>query len=93
VTWHELAKATVALADDGRPTPCTADPAAFHANRRKTRIEAATACTWCPLAVQCGRYALDAGQAWGVWGGVDLTRVAGVPDGRRELEARLKEVR
>lgn len=51
--------------------PCKADPEAMFATTT-AGIEAAKAiCRRCPAVERCLQWALDTGEAWGVWGGLD----------------------
>ena len=55
----------------GRPTPCRTDPEPFTAENMRERERAAAMCGGCPLRELCRDYAAEAGEPWGVWGGVD----------------------
>ncbi|WP_346007162.1 WhiB family transcriptional regulator [Janibacter terrae] len=74
--WEALQEA---LGGVGRSVPCRAsrDPELWWS--LETLAEAAELCAGCPVAVECGRYAVAAGERWGVW--------AGRWRGRRERDA------
>lgn len=56
--------------------PCrTTDPDLFHSNYARNRRRAAGLCGPCPIRLACQTYALQNGERWGVWGGVDFTAV------------------
>jgi WhiB family redox-sensing transcriptional regulator len=49
------------------------DPDTFFAEGRSARLqvrEAQVVCHGCPVRQQCGEYAIEAGETWGVWGGM-----------------------
>lgn len=58
------------------------DPEAFFAENTLSRQAAIRICRRCPLELECGTWAVDTGQLWGVWGGI--TQV----DRRRTIVAR-----
>jgi len=68
---EELLQAVALHERVGRPTPCRADPEPFTADDARERTRAAAMCGSCPLRDLCRSYAAEAGEAWGVWGGVD----------------------
>ena len=41
-----------------------------HVERRLAEITAKTVCGRCPIVFECQRYALETGEAFGVWGGL-----------------------
>lgn len=68
---------TGAVPDTGpRPTdwlataPCKDDPEAMFRNLDHEIEYAKSFCRRCPAITQCGDWALDTGQEWGVWGGL-----------------------
>ncbi|MFI2761347.1 WhiB family transcriptional regulator [Streptomyces echinatus] len=42
-------------------------------------------CHGCPVRIQCGEYAIEAGEYWGIWGGMNQTQLRAV---RRRKEQR-----
>lgn len=52
--------------------PCREDSEPFFSDNPAFRRYAARQCRRCPLLLACMRYALDAGEKHGVWGGVDF---------------------
>lgn len=71
----ELMRAVADLERAGDPPPCRMVPQPFTSDRCAERRRAAELCAWCPLAALCWSYAAEAGEVWGVWGGVDRTKV------------------
>ncbi|MFE1264429.1 WhiB family transcriptional regulator [Streptomyces albogriseolus] len=65
---HDLMNRTPGL-------PCRLDPDPFFSDFALDRRYAARQCGTCPLLLACRLYALESGQRWGVWGGVDMTAV------------------
>lgn len=60
------------------PPACTEHPDALFQQRADYRaLMAGWTCTGCPVLTLCGAAADEAGEHWGVWGGVDRTRRAG----------------
>ncbi|MFF7561931.1 WhiB family transcriptional regulator [Streptomyces pseudovenezuelae] len=56
--------------------PCrTTDPELFHSNYARDRRRAALLCDPCPIRLACQTYAVENGEQWGVWGGLDFTAV------------------
>lgn len=56
-------------------TPCETDPDLFFADPESFHhlrqvAYAVSICRECPVRVQCGTYAVDAGEEFGVWGGL-----------------------
>lgn len=60
-------------ASAGRATPCLTDPEAFTSDWPRERVRAVQRCRACPVVRRCRDYADAAGEAWHVWGGVDLS--------------------
>lgn len=55
-------------------TPCKSDPDMwFSTNRTKVR-KAKLLCSRCPLRAACAAEALEAGEQFGIWGGLDETQ-------------------
>jgi hypothetical protein len=52
--------------------PCRTDPGPWFSPDPTERRDAAQRCRACPLLLACMRYALDAREQHGVWGGVDF---------------------
>jgi WhiB family redox-sensing transcriptional regulator len=55
-----------------------ADPDTFFAEGRGSRADteyARRVCAHCPVRPECGQYAIDTGQSWGVWGGMTQTEL------------------
>jgi len=49
------------------------DPDDFFAEGRSSRAQVRAAqaiCHVCPVRQQCGEYAIEAGETWGIWGGM-----------------------
>ena len=66
---------TTALHDLMTATPglvCRDDPEPFFSDNPIERHYAAGLCTSCPLLLACGQHAIEANEAHGVWGGMDL---------------------
>ncbi|GAB3454089.1 WhiB family transcriptional regulator [Kineococcus endophyticus] len=64
----------------GVAPPCAANPDAWtdlDPHNHDDRGRAARACFTCPALIPCGRYATQAGEQSGVWGGTDRTPVRG----------------
>ena len=55
------------------PTPCTSKPLVWQTETAGARERAVAACSTCPLLGPCGTYAAAAGEAYGIWAGVDRT--------------------
>lgn len=56
-------------------TPCENDPELFFTdpesfNHLRTLKYAVTICRECPVRVECATYAIEAGEEFGVWGGL-----------------------
>lgn len=64
-TLHDLTATTPGL-------PCRLDPDLWHSPDPAERHDAARRCHRCPLLLACMKYALDAREQYGVWGGVDF---------------------
>ncbi len=65
-TLAHLAASTAGL-------PCrTTDPELWFSTNAVERADAARQCHSCPLLLDCMRYALEADERYGVWGGVDF---------------------
>lgn len=47
------------------------DKSVFHASSESAVRKAKQVCQGCPVKESCLRYALRAGDVWGVWGGLD----------------------
>lgn len=45
-------------------------------DRRARETRALALCMSCPARTRCRQYALGSGEEWGIWGGVDVERVA-----------------
>lgn len=52
-------------------------------------IVATDVCPTCPVRVDCAKAALHTEEQWGVWGGVDVTRMS-VRDSKRALAAAME---
>ena len=66
------------------------DPEVFFAEGKKSRAEvvhAQSVCHGCPVRIQCGEYALQAGEYWGVWGGMSQNQLR---QKRRRFTSRAK---
>ena len=69
-SWHDLDRA---IQDEGGVVPCQNAPDMFFNTDEQDRSQYATArqlCFECPVKALCLSYALDAGELFGVWGGV-----------------------
>jgi WhiB family redox-sensing transcriptional regulator len=54
------------------------DPEVFFAEGKASRAEvihAQAVCHGCPVRKQCGEYAIEAGENWGVWGGMNQNQL------------------
>lgn len=67
----ELMRAVAERERAGEPPPCRLVPEPFTSDQAAERRRAAELCARCPLAALCRSYAAEAGEVWGVWGGVD----------------------
>lgn len=56
------------------------DPTLFFPGQGESVTEAQAVCSACAVQVECGGYALDSGQRFGIWGGTTERR-------RRQLRA------
>ncbi|MBT1162801.1 WhiB family transcriptional regulator [Bifidobacterium sp. SO1] len=72
--WHEKAKCLNADPDMFYPMP----------NDWKTIVEAKLICASCPVSAECLEQALDGGEQYGIWGGLD-------PEERRTLLRRKRQ--
>lgn len=52
-----------------------ADPEMWFADPKETKAAAIAVCVGCPVRQQCFDWADRTGQAWGIWGGVDMSRI------------------
>lgn len=59
------------LAEDGRLTPCQADPNAWTSENYRDRQAAIEACAFCPVRSPCGVFAKANKEPAAVWGGID----------------------
>lgn len=84
--WQGL---QAALLDTPEPVPCRADPDAWTSEDPDERAYAARACVDCPLIVQCARFARLNAEQFGVWAGIDRTRITnpGRPADQRKESA------
>ncbi|MGO1227809.1 MAG: WhiB family transcriptional regulator [Brachybacterium sp.] len=71
----ELMHAVAIRERAGEPPPCRLAPEPFTSDQAAERRRAAELCARCPLAALCRDYAAEAGEVWGVWGGVDRSKV------------------
>lgn len=72
--------------------PCLDGAHDWHADGRRQRALAAERCAGCPILDECLSAALDRGEQWGVWGGVDLEtalRLSPAADVRNDLRSSL----
>ena len=53
-------------------TPCQSEPERWVGDDPDEREEAAHECGTCPLRAECYARAIENGEEWGVWGGIDL---------------------
>ena len=70
----ELMHAVAIRERAGEPPPCRLVPEPFTSDQGAARPRAAELCARCPLVALCRDYAAEAGEVWGVWGGVDRSR-------------------
>lgn len=47
----------------------------FFANKPSQQLEAKKLCNKCPVKRDCAKWALDNKQLWGVWGGLDYSKI------------------
>lgn len=53
------------------------DPEMFYPSGRSARglvVHAQSVCAVCPVVEACGRWALETGEQWGIWGGMSENR-------------------
>ena len=70
-TYAALLRVLGTALDQGQRVPCVETPEPFTCSSAAARQAAAQACQGCPALELCGRYAAEAGELFGVWGGVD----------------------
>lgn len=46
------------------------DPDLFYPERGESTAEAKAVCKECPVRTECGEYALEIGEKFGIWGGM-----------------------
>ena len=68
---EELSAAVQALVLDHQIVPCGPNPDPWYGDTPAERAEAAELCSGCAVLHLCAAAAAEAGERWGVWGGVD----------------------
>lgn len=55
------------------PFACQENPDWFFSKARQKVARAKAACAHCPVREACAQYALETGERYGIWGGLDET--------------------